>query len=419
MKAALRIDSLSKEYRLGTAARGEYHTFRESLSGLATMPWRWLRHKVRPQEGSEDAPGTLWALRDVSFEVSPGQVVAIIGSNGAGKSTLLKVLSRITEPTRGRAEVRGRIGSLLEVGTGFHAELTGRENIYLSGAILGMSRREIRRKFDEIVAFSEIEQFLDTPVKRYSSGMYVRLAFAVAAHLEPEILVVDEVLAVGDAAFQKKCLQRMQDAGRQGQTILFVSHNLAALQTLCNRGIVLERGQVVEDGPVGDAVSHYLRKIAARSVTELSQRTDRSGAGRIRLTQVEIQGDGASESGQLVMGHPARFLFHFRPALTDVTCIFTIVNEHGGIVTRFNSALGHLEDTRRQAVEPVIVCRVEEMLLAAGRYRLDVALLAAAEVQDRVEAAAFFDVVRAAVRGREPARVSDWVVHLPHHWEHA
>src|SRR5256714_11108201 len=231
MQPAIRVDSLSKLYRVGARQHG-YKTLRETIVDTCTAPWRRIRQSFVPRTEANETGVRLvgenfWALKDVSFEVQPGEVVGIIGRNGAGKSTLLKILSRITEPTSGRVELRGRVGSLLEVGTGFHPELTGRENIYMNGSILGMSRREIARKFDEIVAFAEVERFLDTSVKRYSSGMYVRLAFAVAAHLDPEILVVDEVLAVGDAEFQKKCLGKMDEvAHEKGRTVLFVSHNM-------------------------------------------------------------------------------------------------------------------------------------------------------------------------------------------------
>ena len=230
MRPAIRVEGLSKQYRVGQPM-GRYRTMREALVSAALAPLHALRRAWREPPASEQ----VWALKDVSFDVNPGEVVGVIGRNGAGKSTLLKILGRITEPTHGRVTLRGRVGSLLEVGTGFHPELSGRENIFLNGAILGMTRREIARKFDEIVDFSGVERFLDTPVKRYSSGMYMRLAFAVAAHLHPEILLVDEVLAVGDAAFQRKCVKKMQDVGEQGSTVLFVSHNMNAVTRLCPR----------------------------------------------------------------------------------------------------------------------------------------------------------------------------------------
>jgi lipopolysaccharide transport system ATP-binding protein len=251
MTSIIKVENLGKQYRIGARAIA-YSTLRESLVGAVRAPLNRLRRNGRRSDE------TIWALRDVSFEVKPGEAVGIIGRNGAGKTTLLKILSRITEPTTGRVELYGRVGSLLEVGTGFHPELTGRENIYLNGAILGMRKAEIDGKFDEIVAFAEIEKFLDTPVKRYSSGMYVRLAFAVAAHLNPEILVIDEVLAVGDSAFQKKCLGKMQDVAGEGRTVLFVSHNMAAVQRLCTRAILLEDGKEVRNGAVQPVVLEYL-----------------------------------------------------------------------------------------------------------------------------------------------------------------
>ncbi|HUY91134.1 MAG TPA: ABC transporter ATP-binding protein [Pirellulales bacterium] len=259
MESTIRVQGLSKQYRLGASQGAGYRTLRESLSHAAQRTWGRVRRVSRSADASEAAtPDRFWALDDVSFDVQPGEVVGIIGRNGAGKSTLLKILSRITEPTHGRATIRGRVGSLLEVGTGFHPELTGRENIYMNGSILGMGRREIARRFDEIVAFAETEQFLDTPVKRYSSGMYVRLAFAVAAHLEPEILIIDEVLAVGDASFQKKCLGRLDEVARGGRAVLFVSHNMAAVIQVCNRALMLKRGRVDSDGAPATIVRRYL-----------------------------------------------------------------------------------------------------------------------------------------------------------------
>ncbi|MGE0132043.1 MAG: ABC transporter ATP-binding protein [Blastocatellales bacterium] len=250
MKPIIRVENLSKQYVIG-ARRTPYRTLRDSITEALRSPFMRFKQDRNSEENK------IWALKDVSLDIKPGEVVGLIGRNGAGKSTLLKILSRITEPTTGEAKLYGRLGSLLEVGTGFHAELSGRENIFLNGAILGMRRREIERKFDEIVAFAEIEKFLNTPVKHYSSGMYVRLAFAVAAHLQPDILLVDEVLAVGDAAFQKRCLGKMNEVASEGRTVVFVSHNMGMISHLCNRGTVLSGGRVVFDGRATEAVEFY------------------------------------------------------------------------------------------------------------------------------------------------------------------
>ena len=255
---AIRVENLSKQYRIG-GPQARYKTIRDSLNQAVQAPFRRMSAVVRGQS-SVVSDETIWALKDLSFEIERGKVVGIIGRNGAGKTTLLRILSRITEPTEGRVRLRGHVGSLLEVGTGFHPELTGRENIYLNGAILGMRRAEIESKFDEIVAFAEVEKFIDTPVKHFSSGMYVRLAFAVAAHLEPEILLVDEVLEVGDVAFQKKCLGKMGQVAHEGRTVLFVSHNMAAVRTLCSQAMLLKGGHVVADGSTEEVISGYLRE---------------------------------------------------------------------------------------------------------------------------------------------------------------
>lgn len=249
MSAAITTENIGKRYRLG-GLRAEHMSLRETLGDLLTAPFKKIK--------SSDQGQTLWALRDINLEIQQGELIGIIGHNGAGKSTLLKILSRVVKPTTGRARLVGRVGSLLEVGTGFHQDLTGRENIYLSGAILGMHRTEIERKFDEIVQFSEIQEFLETPLKWYSSGMWVRLAFSVAAHLEPEIMMMDEVLAVGDAAFQQKCLDKMSEIRRQGRTILFVSHDMSAVTRLCRRVVLLESGQITADGAPVDVVNRYL-----------------------------------------------------------------------------------------------------------------------------------------------------------------
>jgi lipopolysaccharide transport system ATP-binding protein len=255
---AIRAEGLGKKFRLGKQER--YLALRDTLTRAAGAPFRVLSRLASGQSPFGDGEHKeFWALSDVDFSIARGEIVGLIGRNGAGKSTLLKILSRIVEPTKGRALLRGRVGSLLEVGTGFHPELTGRENIFLNGAILGMARREVRRKFDEIVAFAEVEQFIDTPVKQYSSGMYMRLAFAVAAQLEPEILLVDEVLAVGDSSFQKKCIGRMGEVGKEGRTVVFVSHSMTAITRLCPRAICLDRGRAVADGPAAEVTAAYLR----------------------------------------------------------------------------------------------------------------------------------------------------------------
>jgi lipopolysaccharide transport system ATP-binding protein len=262
---AIRVDGLSKLYTIGEIQQ-PYRTLRDTVTDAFIKPFRSFRKKT----AEEKEKTSVWALKDLGFEIKKGEVVGVIGRNGAGKSTLLKVLSRITEPTTGFADIYGRVGTLLEVGTGFHPELTGRENIYLNGAILGMKRADIDRQFDDIVAFAEVEKFVDTPVKHYSSGMYLRLAFAVAAHLEPEILLVDEVLAVGDVAFQNKCLGKMNDVARQGRTILFVSHNMGAVRSLCEKGVVLHAGSVAFSGDIGESIETYHKLVATNN--------DRDGA---------------------------------------------------------------------------------------------------------------------------------------------
>ena len=263
---AIRVENLSKEYRIGSHQNGDrrfgYKSLRDVLTDALAAPWRRASRLLRGEAyAAAEMNETIWALKDVSFEIKRGEVLGIIGRNGAGKSTLLKILSRITQPTHGEVTIYGRVGSLLEVGTGFHPELTGRENIYLNGAILGMKRAEIVRQFDEIVAFAEVEKFIDTPVKHYSSGMYLRLAFAVAAHLNPDILVVDEVLAVGDIEFQKKCLGKMQDVTKKGRTVLFVSHNMGAIRILCEKVLWIEKGQVLKIGGSTKVINEYEKKM--------------------------------------------------------------------------------------------------------------------------------------------------------------
>jgi lipopolysaccharide transport system ATP-binding protein len=293
---AIRVEGISKQYKIG-ARQKRYRTLRETLSDAAKSPIRRVRSAMRGSPQENAGSNTIWALKDVSFQVNQGDVIGVIGRNGAGKSTLLKILSRITEPTAGYADIDGRVGSLLEVGTGFHPELTGTQNIYLNGAILGMRKAEIARRFDEIVAFAEIERFLDTPVKHYSTGMYMRLAFAVAAHLNPEILLVDEVLAVGDAAFQKKCLGKMGKVAKEGRTVLFVSHNMPAIQSLCTRCVYLEGGQVRTAGSLEEGIRMYHRN------TEESQQT---ASTEVTLANLRVN---RQKTPYVTSGSPLQFDF--------------------------------------------------------------------------------------------------------------
>ena len=382
MNPIIRVESISKQYRLGARGAGAT-TLRETIAGAARSP---LAALGRRGAGGRDG-GTLWALRDVSFEVWPGEVVGVIGRNGAGKSTLLKILSRITEPTAGRAELYGRASSLLEVGTGFHQELSGRENIFLNGAILGMKRGEIRRRFDEIVAFSEVERFIDTPVKHYSSGMHMRLAFAVAAHLEPEILIVDEVLAVGDAQFQKKCLGKMGAVAKEGRTVLFVSHNMAAVANLCRRGLVLEQGRVAYAGTQTEAVARYLTSSRAWEHS-LRDRTDRAGSGEVRVVALEVRDTAGrvldvAASGQDV---EIRLRYEAAPGFHSPKVIAGLC-----VKTQFDAPvfLQHNRLTRDEwgALPPqgTFVCRVPRLPLPPAAYRITYSLMHDGEYLDAME----------------------------------
>jgi lipopolysaccharide transport system ATP-binding protein len=412
-ETAIRTHELGKRYTLGIRAHG-YGTLREAIASTATRSLQRItgRHRRRGTK-------TLWALRDVSITIDSGEVVGLIGHNGAGKSTLLKILSRIVEPSTGWADITGRAGSLLEVGTGFHPELTGRENIFLNGAILGMRRAEIRQRFDEIVAFADIERFLDTPVKRYSSGMSVRLAFAVAAHLEPEILLVDEVLAVGDAAFQRKSFAKMREVAQDGRTVIFVSHNLATIQALCKRGILLEKGRVVSDAPVGEAVNRYLQGLERAATDDLLTRTDRDGHAweESLIRHLAISDANSGQTDVVIGGQSAKIVVEVTKMLPAMECQLTIVNSLGHPVTTFDSELSAPADAREDDLGPRIECDVAALPLIPGRYRIDVVLKGRQEIQDGLQAAAFFDVEPGVMEGRPmPTTGADGDVVLSHTW---
>jgi len=409
---AIQVEKLGKLYRL-EARRVGYKTFRETVT-------QWFHGSgSEPQSERE----SFWALKDVSLEIKRGEVVGIIGRNGAGKSTLLKVLSRITEPTEGFADIHGRVGSLLEVGTGFHPELTGRENIFLNGAILGMRRAEIEARFDEIVAFSEVEKFLHTPVKHYSSGMYLRLAFAVAAHLEPEILLVDEVLAVGDAQFQNKCLGKMSEVAEGGRTVLFVSHDMTSILQLSTRALLLETGRVKLIGPTDQVVSAYLTQTGARS-HNLGQRRDRQGDGSARMVAIAF----ANPAGQLLQNVPSG-----APLIVRVNIQTTLAKlqpEEIWLDMTFRDSLGHpvtCVSTRFSPPAPreglsnksfALVCSIPRLLLVEDTYALDLWLGYRSGHCDVVQRAADIQVTSGDFfgTGRAPRSRRHGAALTPHSW---
>lgn len=370
MTAAIVAEGLSKKYLIAHQREQADLSLRDALArGVGQClkaPFRpWL--KGDPESGREE----FWALSEVGFEIRPGERVGIVGRNGAGKSTLLKILSRIVEPTRGRFSVRGRVASLLEVGTGFHGELTGRENIYLNGALLGMRKAEIRRKFDEIVQFAEVERFLDTPVKRYSSGMYVRLAFSVAAHLEPDILIVDEVLAVGDISFQKKCLEKMESVTGGGRTLLFVSHNMSTVASLCSRSIFLANGRVALDGPTDAVINEYFAFLD--NACDLSTRTDRKGTGEVRVTRISLRSEAGAPLNAVAPGQTVDICLAFSnrspQPLRGIRSMITVHNRQGQpIFSQHNQLSG--TDYGALPEQGEFICRIPRLPLNSAFYKL-------------------------------------------------
>jgi lipopolysaccharide transport system ATP-binding protein len=391
----IRVENLGKKYVIDHQKQERYSTLRDAMANraraLAQKPLQYLaqRRTASPQE-------EFWALKDVSFEIKQGDRVGIIGRNGAGKSTLLKILSRITEPTTGRICINGRVASLLEVGTGFHPELTGRENIYLNGAILGMSKVEIKRKFDEIVDFAEVEKFLDTPVKRYSSGMYVRLAFAVAAHLEPEVLIVDEVLAVGDVQFQKKCLGKMEEVGKEGRTVLFVSHQMAAIENLCQRAVLLEQGRSIADDKTKIVISKYLERLLGKSYTSLTERTDRKGTGDLQFISVSFQNKQGIGISSLYSGGFVKFIFSYknnvRKDLRSLHLSVGVNNQMGERIAIFSNNIVGENFLFVPLSTNKVTITVNKLPLMPGRYGLTIYCTINGVVADWIQNAVFFEV---------------------------
>jgi lipopolysaccharide transport system ATP-binding protein len=393
---AISVEHIAKAYRIGMEKRPE--SFKASLQNTLRNPLANLR---RFNENFDDSPDVYWALKDISFDVARGEVLGVIGRNGAGKSTLLKVLSRIVEPTKGQAIMRGRVSSLLEVGTGFHPELTGRENIYLNGAILGMHRSEIRSKFDQIVEFSEVGKFLDTPVKRYSSGMYVRLAFSVAAHLDPEIMIVDEVLAVGDQAFQAKCLGKMSDVMRQGRTILFVSHSMDAIAALCTTAIHVKKGVVSQKMTVEEGIRAYLDEAAASDALPLAEKPRSQANPHAPIFQnMTIRTEGGSNV-MVPVGSAVNFavtMKNFADVPGNLTLGIGLNNARGQRVALFHSEY-HKNLVFRGADEMTITCDIPSLPLAPASYTIDLVLADGFNIIERVERAASLEVVFKDVLG--------------------
>lgn len=375
MTISISVENLSKQYRLGVIGnRTLYEDLNRWWARVRGLPDPLA--KIGEVDHGNRTDGLLWALQNVSFQLQQGEALGVIGRNGAGKSTLLKVLSKVTGPTSGQIKLRGRIASLLEVGTGFHPELTGRENIYLNGAILGMSRDEIKKKFDEIIAFSEVEKFVDTPVKRYSSGMYVRLAFAVAAHLDPEIMVVDEVLAVGDAAFQRKCLGKLSENAGEGRTVLFVSHNMAAINRLCSRAILLEKGQLIADGPSAEITARYLSGAAEENGVRVWDEGEAPGTRELRLIKVTLFDNDEVPKSVFDVNEEINMRFIYKVGVPNTSFRLSLVFKTQGIAAF--SSIEPSELTRSEEGIYSSVVKIPAHLLSESEYSVSVSAFASA-----------------------------------------
>ncbi len=417
-KPIIEIRNLGKRYDI-QHTRGGYIALRDVLMNIIKKPFSFAKNRVKRAVGISNTE-EFWALKNINFSINRGEVVGIIGANGAGKSTLLKILTGITPPSEGEAILRGRVSSLLEVGTGFHPELTGRENIFLNGAILGMKKKEIQKKFDEIVSFAGIEKFLDTPVKHYSSGMYVRLAFSVAAHMEPDILLVDEVLAVGDAEFQKKCLGKMEEVTKEsGRTILFVSHNMGAIQNLCSKTILLKDGQIKSIGETDEIIDEYLKDISNRNVADIAKRKDRQGNGELKIVDAYLLDNENQRTNSMISGKDTNIAIEYecKPdiKLKNVIIGLGIVSSKGEAVSLFHSEMtmanfGIVEGKGK------FVCKINNIPLVPGTYFINARIINGGEVLDYMQNIIPIDVLDGNFFGTGSS-IRHSLVYIKHNWE--
>lgn len=419
MSVVISIEKLGKSYMIGHQGKERrYVALRDVIANGMRKGWSRLRH---PEYYTHENLEEFWALKNINLEVKQGERLGIIGRNGAGKTTLLKLLSRITEPTAGMINIRGRVASLLEVGTGFHPELTGRENIYLNGAILGMTRQEVRRKFDEIVDFAGIEQFLDTPVKRFSSGMYVRLGFSVAAHLEPEILVVDEVLAVGDASFQKKCIGKMDSVAKEGRTILFVSHQMQSVSNLCKRTILLDRAKLVKEGSTDEVIKSYLNEKATSIVVTLKNRKDRQGNGKLRLVETWVEDEKNNRLSNVIMGKTVKICVRYKipdcKAVNGLKVAFAVNSLQNIQITDLSNVTTGDDFFAPIPFNGIITCLIKKLPLNIGTYTYNIMIREKNDdILDYIIEAGRFDVTAGDFFGTGKIAASNRLIMMDHNW---